>query len=95
MVLFVMAIFKRNENVYEGGTHGGPECVIIIKKAELKIGRAAVNKLCSACPIKDGMIRARLQGNYKSDLYMGNDGQPRLKDCKVSAQAFDARRSKL
>ena len=90
-----MAIFRKNENVYEGGTHGGPECVIIIKKAELKIGRATINKLCGVCPIKDGMIQARLQGNHKSGLYMGNDGQPRLKECKVSALAFDTRRSKL
>ena len=89
-----MGIFKRNENVYEGGSHGGPECVIIIKKAELKIGRSAINKLCGACPIKDGMIRARLQGNHKSGLFMGNDGQPRLKECKVSAVAFDGIRLK-
>ena len=87
-----MGIFKRNDNVYESGTHGGPECVIIIKKAELKIGRSTVNKLCGVCPIKDGMIRARIQGNHKSSLYMGNDGQPRLKECKVSALAFDAKR---
>ena len=84
-----MAIFKRNENVYEGGSHGGPECVLIIQKAEIKIGRSTVNKLCTACPIKDDMIRARLEGNHKSGLYMGNDGQPRLKNCKVSAMAFD------
>ena len=90
-----MGIFKRDENVYEGGTHGGPECAIIINKAELKIGRAAVNKLCAACPIKDDMIKARLQGNYKSGLYMGKDGQPRLKDCKVCVKAFDATRSRL
>ena len=90
-----MGIFKKNENVYEGGTHGGPECVIIINKAEIKIGRPAVNKLCTACPVKDDMIRARLQGNYKSGLYMGNDGQPRLKECKVSAVAFDATKKKL
>ena len=89
-----MGIFKTNENVYEGGTHGGPECVIIIKKAEVKIGRPAVNKLCAACPIKDNMIHARLQGNHKSGLYMGNDGQPRLKGCKVSAKAFDATRAR-
>ena len=89
-----MGIFKKNENVYEGGTHGGPECVIIIKKAELKIGRSTVNKLCDACPVKDNMIRERLQGNHKSGLYMGNDGQPRLKDCKVSAQAFDASKAR-
>ena len=86
-----MAIFRKNENVYEGGTHGGPECVLIIKKAELKIGRA-VNKLCGACPVKDAMIRARVYGTHKSGLYMGSDGQPRLKDCKVSARAFDAKR---
>ena len=90
-----MGIFRRVENVYEQGTHGGPECVIIIKKAELKIGRAAVNKLCEVCPIKDDMIRSRLQGNHQSGLYMGKDGQPRLKDCKVSVKAFDAARSKL
>ena len=84
-----MGIFKRNENVYEGGTHGGAECVIIIKKAELKIGRATVNKLCGACPIKDDMIRARLNGTHQSGLYMGKDGQPRLKNCKVSTRAFD------
>ena len=89
-----MGIFKKNENVYEGGTHGGPECVIIIKKAELKIGRSAVNKLCDACPVKDNMIRARLQGNHKSGLYMGNDGQPRLKECKVSTRAFDGSRAR-
>ena len=89
-----MGIFKKNENVYEGGTHGGPECVIIIKKAEVKIGRSTVNKLCSACPIKDNMIRERLQGNHKSGLYMGNDGQPRLKECKVSAMSFDAARKR-
>ena len=89
-----MGIFKKNENVYEGGTHGGAECVIIIKKAELKIGRSTVNRLCEACPIKDNMIRARLQGNHKSGLYMGNDGQPRLKDCKVSARAFDASKAR-
>ena len=85
-----MGIFKRNEDVYKSGTHGGPECVIIINKAELKIGRSTVNKLCGACPVKDDMIRARLQGNHKSGLYMGNDGQPRLKECKVSAMAFGA-----
>ncbi|MCL1815783.1 MAG: hypothetical protein FWG27_08210 [Treponema sp.] len=90
-----MGIFKRDENVYEGGTHGGPECVIIINKAELKIGRATVNKLCGACPVKDEMIRARLQGTHKSGLYMGNDGKPRLKECKVSAVAFDAAKTKL
>ena len=89
-----MGIFKKNENVIESGTHGGPECVIIINKAELKIGRSSVSKLCGACPIKDNMIRARLQGNYKSGLYMGDDGQPRLKDCKVSAKAFDASRAR-
>ena len=89
-----MGIFRRN-NVYESGTHGGPECVIIIKKAELKIGRSTVNKLCGACSIKDDMIRARIQGNHQSGLYMGNDGQPRLKGCKVSAQAFGTTRSKL
>ncbi|MDR0474560.1 MAG: hypothetical protein LBH43_12920 [Treponema sp.] len=89
-----MGIFKKNENVYESGTHGGPECVIIIKKAELKMGRATVSKLCGECSIKDDMIRARLQGNHKSGLYMGNDGQPRLKDCKVSAKAFDASRAR-
>jgi len=83
-----MGIFKQNENVYESGTHGGAECVIIINKAELKIGRSTVNKLCGACTIKDGMIRSRLQGNHKSGLYMGNDKQPRLKDCKVSSLAF-------
>ena len=87
-----MGIFKKNENVYETGSHGGQECVIIINKAELKIGRSTVNKLCTACPIKDDMIRSRLQGNYKSGLYMGNDGQPRLKNCKVSAMAFDSTR---
>jgi len=85
-----MGIFKKNENVYESGTHGGPECLIIIKKAELKIGRPTVNKLCGACAIKDNMIKARLDGSYKSGLFMGNDGQPRLKDCKVSTQAFDS-----
>ena len=90
-----MGIFRKNENVYESGTHGGPECVIIIKKAELKIGRSAVNKLCGACPVKDDMIRTRLQGTHKSGLFMGSDGQPRLKDCKVSSLAFDAKRSKL
>ena len=90
-----MGIFKRNENVYEGGAHGGPECVIIINKAELKIGKSTVNKLCGACPVKDDMIRARLQGNHKSGLYMGSDGQPRLKGCKVSAMAFDATKTKL
>ena len=84
-----MGIFKRNDNVYERGTHGGPECVVIINKAELKIGRTAVNKLCGVCPIKDNMIRERLQGNHKSGLYLGSDGQPRLKDCKVSAVAFN------
>jgi hypothetical protein len=89
-----MGIFKKNENVYEGGTHGGAECVIIIKKAELKIGRSMVNKLCDTCLIKDNMIRARLQGNHKSGLYMGNDGQPRLKDCKVSAKAFDVSKAR-
>ena len=89
-----MGIFRKNENVYESGTHGGPECVIIIKKAELKIGMSTVNKLCGACPIKDNMIRARLQGTHKSGLYMGNDGQPRLKDCKVSSLAFDATRKR-
>ena len=89
-----MGIFKTNENVYESGTHGGPECLIIIKKAELKLGRPTVNKMCGTCPIKDGMIQARLQGNYKSGLSMGSDGQPRLKNCKVSALAFDARRSR-
>ena len=83
-----MGIFKRDDSVYEGGTHGGPECVMIIKKAELKIGRSTVNKLCGACPVKDNMIRARLQGNYKSGLSMGSDGKPRLKDCKVSTKAF-------
>ena len=87
-----MDIFKRDENVYESGTHGGPECVIIINKAEIKIGRAAVNKLCGACPVKDDMIRTRLQGNHESGLYMGKDGQPRLKNCKVSAAAFDGAR---
>ena len=92
MVLWIMGIFKKNENVYESGTHGGPECVIIIKKAELKIGRPMVNKLCGACKVKDSMVQARLQGSYKSGLYMGNDGQPRLKDCKVSSLAFDAAR---
>ena len=89
-----MSIFKQNENVYESGTHGGPECVIIIKKAELKIGRPTVNKLCGACQIKNGMIQARLQGNHKSGLYMGSDGQPRLKECKVSSLAFDATKTK-
>ena len=89
-----MGIFKRNENVFESGAHGGPECVIIINKAELKIGRTAVNKLCGACPVKDEMIRSRLQGTYKSGLYMGSDGQPRLKDCKVSNQAFGASKPK-
>ena len=89
-----MGIFRKNENVHGSGTHGGPECVVIINKAELKIGMAAVNKLCGACPIKDNMIRARLQGNYKSGLYMGDDGQPRLKDCKVSARAFDTSRTR-
>ena len=88
MVSWVMGIFKRNENVQETGMHGGPECVIIINKAELKLGRSTVSKLCGACPIKDNMIRARLQGDYKSGLYMGSDGQPRLKDCKVSIRAF-------
>ena len=83
-----MGIFRTNENVYEGGTHGGPECLIIIKKAELKIGRPAVNKLCGACPIKDDMIKARVHGTHKSGLYMGRDGQPRLKECRVSAKAF-------
>ena len=90
-----MSIFKKNENVYEGGTHGGAECVMIINKAELKIGRSTVNKLCGACRIKDDMIRSRLQGTHKSGLYMGSDGQPRLKECKVSAAAFDAVRKKL
>ncbi|MDR0448339.1 MAG: hypothetical protein LBH07_06695 [Treponema sp.] len=85
-----MGIFKRNENVYESGTHGGPECIVILQKAELKIGRSIVNKLCGECKIKDGMIHARLEGNYKSGLYMGSDGQPRLKECKVSAKAFGA-----
>ena len=94
MIQFGMGIFKRNENVYEGGTHGGPECVIIINKAELKIGRSMVNKLCGACLIKDNMIRARLQGNHKSGLYRGDDGQPRLKDCKVSSLAFDDKRKR-
>ncbi|MDR0441870.1 MAG: hypothetical protein LBH44_00515 [Treponema sp.] len=83
-----MGLFKRNENVYENGTHGGPECVIILKKAELKIGRSLINKLCGACTIKDDMIRSRLDGNHKSGLYMGSDNQPRLKECKVSAKAF-------
>ena len=83
-----MEIFKRNENINESGVHGGPECMIIIQKAELVIGRSAVSKLCGACPVKDNMIRERLQGNYKSGLYMGKDGKPRLKDCKVSARAF-------
>ena len=94
MVSWVMGIFKRNENVYEGGSHGGPECVLIIKKAELKIGRSMVNKLCGACPNKDNMIRERLQGTYKSGLYMGDDGQPRLKDCKVSSRAFNTSRGR-
>ena len=94
MVSWVMGIFRRNENVYESGSHGGPECVIIIKKAEVKIGRSLVNKLCGACPNKDNMIRERLHGEHKSGLYMGNDGQPRLKDCKVSARAFDASRTR-
>ena len=85
-----MGIFNKND----GGSHGGPECVIIINKAELKIGRSTVNKLCGMCPVKDGMIRARLQGTHKSGLYMGNDGLPRLKECKVSALAFDGIRSK-
>ena len=66
--------------------------MLIINKAELKIGRAAVNKLCGACPVKDAMIRERVYGTHKSGLYMGSDGQPRLKDCKVSARAFDAKR---
>ena len=92
MVLWIMGIFKRNENLNESAAHGGPECVIIIKKAELKLGRSTVSKLCGACKIKDGMIQARLQGAHKSGLYMGNDGQPRLKDCKVSNLAFDASR---
>ena len=87
-----MGIFKKNENVSESGAHGGPECVVIINKAELKIGRSVVNKLCATCPIKDEMIRGRLEGNYKSGLYMGKDGQPRLKNCKVSTRAFDAAR---
>lgn len=86
-----MGIFRKNENVYEGGSHGGAECVIIIKKAELKIGRSTVNKLCGACPVKDDMIRSRLEGNHVSGLYMGSDGQPRLKNCKVSTQAFDTK----
>ena len=90
-----MGIFKRDENVYEKGTHGGAECVIIIQKAELKIGRGTVNKLCGACPVKDAMIRTRLEGNHQSGLYMGKDGQPRLKDCKVSAVAFDGVKSRL
>ena len=90
-----MGIFKREENVYESGTHGGAECVIIIQKAELKMGRAAVSKLCGACPVKDAMIRSRLEGNHQSGLYMGKDGQPRLKDCKVSAAAFDGVKSRL
>ena len=90
-----MGIFKRNENVYETGTHGGPECVIIINKAELKLGRSAVNKLCTACPVKDSMIKERLQGNHKSGLYMGKDGQPRLKNCKVSTAAFDSKKTRL
>ena len=85
-----MGIFKKNENVYESGAHGGPECLIIINKADLIIGKSTVSKLCGACPVKDDMIRARLQGNYKSGLFMGNDGQPRLKDCKVSTKAFGA-----
>ena len=89
-----MGLFRKNENVYESWTHGGPECVIIIKKAELKIGRSMVNKLCGACTIKDDMISARLQGNHKSGLYMGADGQPRLKDCRVSVRAFDATKAK-
>ena len=95
MVHWVMGIFKRNDNVYESGAHGGPECVIIIKKAELKIGRSTVSKLCGACPVKDDMIRSRIQGKHKSGLYMGNDGQPRLQNCKVSTMAFDATRSRL
>lgn len=90
MVLWIMGIFKKNENVFENGTHGGPECVIIIRKAELKIGRSTVNKLCGICPVKDEMIRTRLQGSHISGLYMGSDGQPRLKNCKVSSLAFDA-----
>ena len=89
-----MCIFQKNESVFESGTHGGPECAIIIKKAELKLGRSTVNKWCGSCPIKDAMIQARLQGTHKSGLSMGSDGQPRLKDCKVSALAFDARRSR-
>ena len=94
MVSWIMGIFKKNENILESGSHGGPECVIIIQKAELKIGRSAVSKLCGACPIKDDMIRARLQGNYKSGLYMDSDGKPRLKDCKVSKQAFGVSKAK-
>ena len=89
-----MGIFRKNEDVHESGTHGGPECVIIINKAELKIGRSTVNKLCGTCTIKNDMIRARIQGTNKSGLYKGNDGQPRLKGCKVSAFAFDGIKSK-
>ena len=85
-----MEIFKKNENVSKAGTHGGPECLIIINKAELKIGRAVVNKLCGACTTKENMIKARLTGDYKSGLYMGSDKQPRLKECKVSDRAFDS-----
>ena len=92
MLQWVMSLFKQNDNVYESGTHGGPECQIIINKAELTIGRSTVNKWCGACTIKNTMVQARLQGNYTSGLYMGKDGQPRLKECKVSALAFDRSR---
>ena len=81
-----MAIFQRNES----GPHGGAECLLIINKAELKIGRSTITKLCAACPEKDGMIKARLDGTFQSGLYMGSDKQPRLKNCKVSSMAFDA-----
>ncbi|MDR0447480.1 MAG: hypothetical protein LBH07_02305 [Treponema sp.] len=53
-----------------------------------------MNKLCGACTIKDDMIQTRLDATHKSGIYMGNDGQQRLKECKVSSQAFDASRSK-
>jgi hypothetical protein len=31
-----MGLFRKNDNVFENGTHGGPECVIIINNPALK-----------------------------------------------------------